>query len=88
MELDFTSDTVEKLLFKRALADKNWLNIIANVYDPRWFKTKHLGILIKLAIKYYEKYSAAPTGPLMSALAKSIRRTIRRKISISPKPIL
>lgn len=70
MELDFTSDTVEKLLFKRALADKNWLNIIANVYDPRWFKTKHLGILIKLAIKYYEKYSAAPTGPLMSALAK------------------
>ena len=70
MELDFTSDTVEKLLFKRALADKNWLNIIANVYDPRWFKTKHLGILIKLAIKYYEKYSVAPTTPLMSALAK------------------
>lgn len=39
MELDFTTDVIEKLLLKRALADKNWLNTVSNIYDARWFRT-------------------------------------------------
>jgi hypothetical protein len=62
MELDFTTDIVEKLLLKKALSDKNWLNTISNIYDARWFKTPNLSALINLSIKFYKKYNKAPTN--------------------------
>ena len=70
MELDFTTDVVEKLLLKRALADKNWLNTVANIYDARWFKTPQMDILVNLAIKFYRKYDKAPSVQLMQMLAQ------------------
>jgi len=70
MELDFTSDTVEKLLLKKILVDKNWLNIISNIYDARWFKVPHMGVTVNLAVKFYKKYDKAPTAQLMEMLAK------------------
>jgi len=42
MELDFSIDVIEKLLLKKALNDKNWLNILSKVYDKRWFKDQVL----------------------------------------------
>ena len=60
MELDFNSETLEKLLLKKALADKKWTNILSNVYDKRWFKTPYIGLVIQLVLKYYGKYSSIP----------------------------
>ena len=37
MELDFSNDVVEKLLFKKTLTDKKYLSIMSNVFDRRWF---------------------------------------------------
>jgi len=70
MELDFTVDVVEKLLLKRTLADKNWLNTMSNIYDSRWFKTPQMDILVNLAVKFYRKYGKAPTTQLMGMLAQ------------------
>jgi len=70
MELDFTSDTVEKLLLKKVLSDRSWVDILANVYDKRWFKTKNMGTVLGLVLKFYGKYGKAPNVALMSALAK------------------
>ena len=70
MELDFTSDTVEKLFLKKALSDKSWLDILSNVFDKRWFRTKNMGIVLSLVLKFYDKYGKVPNAQLVSALAK------------------
>lgn len=73
MELDFTSDVIEKLLLKRMLVDKNWLNIMAKVFDKRWFKTKNLSDIIEFTLKYYTKYSNPPTMQILHLLAKAYK---------------
>jgi replicative DNA helicase len=62
METDFSSDLIEKLLLKQALTDKNWINILENLYDKRWFKVQNLGIVLKLVLNYYKKYNAIPNN--------------------------
>lgn len=72
MELDFTSDVVEKLLLKKALSDKSWLNTLTNVYDKRWFKVPCLGQVIKLVVNFYNKYGSIPSIPAITALFKKL----------------
>lgn len=70
MELDFSNETIEKLLFKRALTDKKWLSILSSIYDKRWFKVNNLGTILKLAINYYNKYNSIPNNKVIQALVK------------------
>lgn len=70
MELDFSNDIVEKLLLKKALSDKSWLNILTNVYDKRWFKVPNLGTVLKLVVNFYNKYNSIPSIPTIEALLK------------------
>jgi replicative DNA helicase len=70
MELDFTTDVIEKLLLKRTLSDKNWLNTVSNIYDARWFKTPQMDILVNLVIKFYKKYDKIPTIQLLQMLSQ------------------
>ena len=70
MELDFTSDVIEKLLLKKALADKGWLNILSNIYDKRWFKTQMVGVVLKLVLNYYGKYNSCPNNKIIQLLLK------------------
>lgn len=60
MELDFPSDILEKLLLKRVLVDKNWLNILSKKFDKRWFKNDIVSLVVKLTLNYYGKYSSIP----------------------------
>lgn len=73
MELDFTSDTVEKLLFKYMLSDKNWTNTMSNLYDKRWFKVKNLAELVDCTLKYYKKHSEPPTCQVLQMLARKYK---------------
>ena len=70
MELDFSSETLEKLLLKRALLDKGWLNILSNVYDKRWFKVDGAGFVVKLIINFYKKYNSIPNNAIVQEMAK------------------
>lgn len=70
MELDFTSDTVEKLLLKKVLSDRSWLDILSGLFDKRWFRTKNMGATLGIILKFYQKYGKAPNVELVSALAK------------------
>lgn len=70
MDLDFSSDVVEKLLLKKALSDRSWLNILTNVYDKRWFKVPNLGTVLKLVLNFYNKYNSIPSVQAVSALLK------------------
>lgn len=70
MEFDFSNDMIEKLLFKKTLVDKKWLNIMANVYSEKWFQVPTLGKTLKLMLKYYEKYNSTPSNTVIKALAK------------------
>jgi len=70
MELDFSNDVVEKLLLKKALSDKSWLNILTNVYDKRWFKVPNVGTVLKLVVNFYGKYNSIPSIPTIVACLK------------------
>ena len=83
MELDFTNDVVEKLLLKKALTDKNWLNILSSSYDKRWFKVKEVGIVLKLALKYYEKYNVCPSNKILQLLSKKYLETHDEQVKVS-----
>lgn len=76
MELDFTSDVIEKLLLKKALSDKNWLDIMDHVYDKRWFKVEYLGLILKLTLKFYDKYrTCPPNNKVIQLLVKKYAET-------------
>ena len=65
MELDFPSDILEKLLLKRVLVDKNWLNILSKKFDKRWFKNDTVSLIVKLTLNYYGKYSSIPNAKII-----------------------
>lgn len=84
MDLDFSDEVIEKLLLKRALVDKSWVNTLAKIYDKRWFKVQNLGLVVKLIINYYNKYSAIPSNKVIQALVqKSIEKTGSTEIKVS-----
>ena len=71
MELDFANETIEHLLLKKVLTEKNWLSILTSVYESLFgksknkdkktlFKDRTIGLIAKLAMKYYQKYNQAP----------------------------
>lgn len=70
MILDFSTDTIEKLLFKQILKDKNCMNICASIFDKRWIQTEHLGTIINAAIAYFKKYDSIPNVKVVKALAE------------------
>lgn len=71
MELDFSRDMVEMMLYKKASLDKAWMNILSNTYDERFFKTPYLGLITKLLVKYYSKYGVAPSAKAISNMVKA-----------------
>lgn len=70
MDLDFSNDTLEKLLLKKALVDKNWLNILSKIYDKRWFKDSCIGPTLKNILIFYDKYNTIPNIKTIQALTK------------------
>ena len=84
MDLDFTNDTIEKMLLKKALSDKHWLSILSNVYDSLFgkiqnkefrekkslFKNKDFSLILRLAMKYFQKYDKSPDNNVIQLLAK------------------
>lgn len=70
MELDFSNDTIEKLLLKRAIVDKRWLNILLQVFDKRWFKDERISLSLVLILNFYKKYNTLPNNNIIQALAK------------------
>ena len=84
MELDFPNEIIEKLLLKKAMSDKGWLNILQNVYDKRWFKTENIGLVLKLILNYHKKYNSIPNVAIINALAaKYIEKVPDSGINIS-----
>jgi len=70
MELDFSDDMIEKMLLKKALVDRKWLNILSSVFDPRWFSVKNMDTILMLLVKYYQKYSSVPSNKVIGALVQ------------------
>ena len=84
MDLDFTNDTIEKMLLRKALSDKHWLSILSNVYDSLFgkiqnkefrekkslFKNRDFSLILRLAMKYFQKYDKSPDNNVIQLLAK------------------
>lgn len=65
MELDFSNETIEKLLLKRALLDKSWLAIVNNVQECLYgkakrsksiFRDKCVAFIANVATAYFAKH--------------------------------
>ena len=84
MDLDFSNDTLEKLLLKRVLTDKNWIHILSQTFDKRWFKIENVGLIAKLAINFYKKYDSIPTNSVLLALvSRFIEKNPNSSIKVS-----
>lgn len=84
MDLDFSNDTLEKLLLKRVLTDKNWIHILSQTFDKRWFKIENVGLIVKLAINFYKKYDNIPTNSVLLALvSRFIEKNPNSSIKVS-----
>ena len=81
MELDFSNETIERLLLKKVLTEKSWLSILTSVYESLYskakyrdkktiFRDKSVSLVAKLAMKYYQKYDKIPNSKVISLLAK------------------
>lgn len=70
MDLDFSRETLEKLLFRQVLTDKQYMNVISQNFDKRWFKVSHLDLLFDLSIKFFNKYGKTPNAKVLKALVK------------------
>ena len=73
MELDFSSDVVERLLLRRMLVDKSWTATVQKTFDRRWFKVECMAQLVELAVKYFQKYARPPTAKELGFLAKAYK---------------
>ena len=73
MELDFSRDMIEMMLFKKASLDKAWMNILSNTFDERFFKVPNLGLMTKLLVKYYNKYGVSPSNKAISNMVKAYK---------------
>jgi len=71
MEIDFSREDIEKMLFKKATLDKKWMNILAGTFDKRFFKTPNMAMLADFLVKYYTKYGHAPSNKVLSSMAKA-----------------
>lgn len=70
MELEFSRDTLEKLLFKQILTDKQYMVVISQNFDKRWFKTNGMDLLFDLSIRFFKKFGQIPSTKTVKALAK------------------
>lgn len=70
MELDFSRDILEKLLFKQILTDKQYMNVVSQNFDKRWFKVDGMPMLIDLSVKFFKKYGKIPNAKTLKALTK------------------
>lgn len=70
MELDFSRDILEKLLFKQILTDKQYMNVVSQNFDKRWFKVDNMSMLIDLSVKFFKKYGKIPNAKTIKALTK------------------
>ena len=71
MEIDFSREDIEKMLFKKAISDKKWMNILAGTFDRRFFKTPNMALLADMLVKYYTKYGHSPSNKTLSSMAKA-----------------
>lgn len=71
MEIDFSREDIEKMLFKKATSDKKWMNILAGTFDKRFFKTPNMALLADMLVRYYGKYGHAPSGKTLSSMARA-----------------
>lgn len=71
MELDFSNDTIEKLLLKRLLSDKSWMAIVNNVHECLYGKAKRsksifhdkcVAFVAKVATAYFAKHGKSPNA--------------------------
>lgn len=84
MELDFSRDILEKLLLKQILTDKQYMNVVSQNFDKRWFKVGNISLLFELSTKYFQKYGKIPNGKILKALVKGfIERKHRDDLNVS-----
>lgn len=86
MELDFSNDAIEKFLLKQVLSEKNWLNILTNVQDVLFkksknrasksiFKNKTIALVSKIAVNYYNKYGSIPATNVIQLMVDRYQET-------------
>ena len=71
MKFEINEELIEKLILKRAITDKRWLDNFSKIYDRRWFSNKTIQHLMSCAVKFYIHKNEMPTRATLVALAQN-----------------
>jgi archaellum biogenesis ATPase FlaH len=67
-ELQFSDDTIERILIKKSCVDSAYAQLFSEVYDKRWIQHPVRGTLLRFILAYYAKTNSAPTQEMLLAL--------------------
>lgn len=70
MQLDFTKDLLERLLFKKILTDRTYTTMLSSEFDSRWIGIDHLGKIAKLCLNFYKKHNIVPNVKIVKAIVE------------------
>jgi len=55
-ELDFSPDYIEKIFLNKVFYNREYVVLISNIFDKRWFISSEIGDIISLSLSFYKKY--------------------------------
>ena len=74
---ELSDKTLELMLFREIITNKEFVGKFSEIADLRWFKTPHIRFMSQIAINFYRKYGGLVTKDLVeSAIMKKNEKEI------------
>ena len=74
---ELSDKTLELMLFREIITNKEFVGKFSEIADFRWFKTPHIRFMSQIAINFYRKYGGLVTKDLVeSAIMKKNEKEI------------
>lgn len=72
---ELSPKTLELMLFREMIVDKDFLGRLSGVVDFRWFRTPHIRLMAEFAMSYYKKYGGIVTRDLIESVIQRRNET-------------
>lgn len=75
MNEELSPKTLELMLFREMIVNRDFLGRLSGVVDFRWFRTPHIRLMAEFAMSYYKKYGGLVTRDLIESVIQRRNET-------------